>query len=293
MTNEIQKIENRPGFQAVAVLDRHSENLTPQQLQAIPMIAYGTSISRVSDYLKVPYQTVLQWSRTDYKFRMALEEFRQYVGDYHNAMLNQTAVYAWDRVFEFLTQTFDEDDKDNRNLQAQMARFVIGELGLKNAGRPQNINLNVSTNAIEPDSIDVVARRIVQLRTNSDEIDAEYKIAAPTIDKNTEMNSIATSVLVDAKDGITENEFSLSDEEPQYVMHPNAKHGELRYDRERKKWLCHICGAWSHDLVVHIRIEHNLSPARYKKMYGLPSDIKFYHQEIEQMIPEEVENLLR
>lgn len=242
------------------IIDQYANHLTDEQLRVAPLLAFGMTARKASEQLKIPYPDILLWSRTSPHMRSLINELRSYSNRYHKNMLNQAAVMAWDRVFEFLGQEYDEMDKDNRNIQARLAQFIISELGLKES--KTTVEHIVPNLKVEDSSLDILARKVANLQR--EEIDAEYSVGGATdVTANLQQPNLLTS--------------EVQNSAAQYPIAKNTKYGSLSFDG--LLIICHKCGEATDDLITHIRSQHNLSPANYRTMYQLPADTKLYFQE--------------
>lgn len=247
--------------QAANVIDKFSDLLDEDQLRALPLVGYGMSYDRVAKQLGLGKQTVLQWYRADPNFRNAVIEFKSNAQGYHRSMLNQSMVIAWDRIFEYVSTEYDTDDKDNRTLQVQIIKSLLSELGMKQSPVVINNNVGGGQQNVTEESIDIIARRLHEIQTGT--IDAEYQILETDEDDSAEMK---------------------------YLMHKDAQVGIIN-TRDDGRMQCHICGDWSLDLTVHIRTEHNMSPARYRNIYQL-GDQKFYFETPQEVADSVVQELV-
>lgn len=247
--------------QAANVIDKYSDLLDEDQLRALPLVGYGASYDKVAKQLGLGKQTVLQWYRADPNFRNAVIEFKSNAQGYHRSMLNQSMVLAWDRIFEYVSTEYDTADKDNRTLQVQIIKSLLAELGMKQAPVVIQNNINGGQQNVTEESIDIIARRLHEIQTNT--VDAEYKLLETIEDDSTEMK---------------------------YIMHKDSQVGVIN-KRDDGRLQCHICGDWSLDLTVHIRAEHNMSPARYRNIYQL-GDQKFYFETPQEVTDSVVQELV-
>lgn len=246
----------------------YAESLSEQQIRAIQLIAFGMHPGKVAKSIGVSDVTVRQWMRTDPAFRKALVDFTDNQRHYHQSMLNQAAVRAWDRLFEYLDTDYPEEDRIGRTNQAQAAKFVISELNL---GKQEEEKEDSTPQLhITEDSADIIARKVHELQGGNRPVETEYTISdsIPQDDPRLVYNKM------DSSDPDLQTEVKAASNEAQYPKHPNTEYGEISYNDDQTKARCHICGEWEIDLVIHIRNEHKLSPARYRHMYKIPNDIR-------------------
>ena len=278
MDTNIVKVEDSAN--AMDIISKYADVLDPQQLDAVPLLAYDMPYSKVAKYLGLQPQKVQMWIKTDPNFRAAIDEFKDFKRSYHGMMLDQLGTMAMDRIFEYLSTNYGQDDKMIR-IQADVAKFVLSQIA------PKSSSVNVNVNNVRPqlhvteDSAAIIARKVKELQDgDGDIIDSEYRIAIDNLPVDQDQYSgmeVARAVdEFNGEDFDAEIKEAKSNKSQQYVMHPDATYGELDYDESTHKWLCHICGKRTLDLVTHVRTEHKLSPARYRTMYGLSDDAKFY-----------------
>lgn len=269
---------------AVELINSYSDKLQEEQLEALPLIAYGMSISKVAKHTGLQEAKIRRWANTDPIFRQAVMDLRAVKNDYHRMMLDQASIMAWDEIFDILAS--GEDEK----VRADMAKFIVGQLSLKTDKREIQHKVEPQLNVTE-DSADLIARKLKELQDGKDTIDAEYRIASSEEVVDAEVG-MATAKAVDEYQGEDfdgEFEAMKSKQNSNYVMHPECTYGKLDYNEKNRKFRCHMCGAWTKDLVVHIRTEHKLSPSRYRTMYGLSDDVKFYVEVPEEATEEDIQ----
>src|SRR5690606_2274714 len=98
--------------------EKYSEILSEDQIRVIPLLAFGMTPAKAARSANISDVTVRQWLRTDAAFRSALTDFIDRSRYYHAAMLNQAAVKAWERIFEYLDTDYPEEDRIGRTNQA-------------------------------------------------------------------------------------------------------------------------------------------------------------------------------
>lgn len=253
-------------------LEKYIDELSEQQIRAIPLLAFGMKPSKVAKTINVSDTTIRQWMRTDQNFRQAMSEFIDNSRYYHVSMLNQAAVRAWDRMFEYLDTDYPEEDRVGRTNQASAAKFVLSELGIMRQ-EPEREEADPQLNITE-DSADIIARKVFELQNkdNPSGVETEYTVV-DSLDDNDPR--ISYNNMNKARDvGNVGDEFGLADKKPEFPKHPGTEYGEITYNDDESRARCHICGNWEIDLVMHIRNEHKLSPARYRRMYMIPESIK-------------------
>ena len=282
MANDIEL--SRAVLSATEITNSYSDKLNKDQLEILPLVAYGMSISKIAKTIGLPEAKIRRWVNNDPIFRQAVMDFSQVKEDYNKMMLDQASVFAWSTVFEVLGDIADP------KIRADMAKFIITQLSLKTEKKEIKHQVEPQLNVTE-NSAGLIAEKLKQLQDGADIIDSEYRITVEeeTGDKSVGMNTAkgVTEFYGDSFDA--EFEEIGNENKSQYIMHPECTHGELSYNEHTKKFRCHMCGQWTKDLVVHIRTEHKLSPARYRNMYGLADDTKFYVEEPEEATQEDVE----
>lgn len=249
-------------------IENYSDKLNEKQLRALPLLGYGMSTHKVAEYLSLPHNTVLAWLRGDAIFREAVSVFRQQSKEFHQAKLQQIATLAWERVENLLLKEFEDGDKENRKLQMEAIKHVTGLLDLKT----EKIQIeHKQADNLEPSSIDILAKRLKEKEEN-EIIDTPYRISVTDIDEpENSYTSMDTAEKIRIKYGLPKEEDVM---EPKYIIYPEARYGVMTQN-ERGKFMCHICGEFPYDFVVHIRSKHNLSPSTYKKMYSIPMETEF------------------
>lgn len=254
------------------ILEQHSNNLSEDQIRCLPLLAFGMSAAKAAKTLNLSDTTIRQWMRSDPAFRTALSDFTSHIKYYHMAMLNQAAVLAWDRVFEFLETNYPEEDKIGRSNQAQTAKFVISELGIMKQ-EPEKEEVKPQLHVSE-DSADIIARKVHELQNKDTKpVEAEYQVQETISDDDPRIvyNSMEQAKKVDVEFG---KELELADSGPLHPKFPGTQYGEITYNEDKTKARCHVCGSWVVDLVVHARNAHKLSAPRYREMYRIPPDMK-------------------
>lgn len=279
------------------VIDKYSDILDAEQIQALPLLGYGTSVPKVAQYLGIPQQRVRMWINTDPNFRAAINEFKEFKNTYHQSMLDQLGALAWDKIFEYLSMTIDAADDKMARVQSDLAKFIVSQLSLKTQKAEITHEIHPQLHVTD-DSASLIAKKLRELQDDggADIIDSEYRIALDDLpDTQDELSGMNVANAIDKFDGNNpdeEIEEAKGLTTNNYVMHPSSSFGKLEYDESKQKWRCHVCGKWTRDLVTHIRTEHKLSPARYRKMYGLSPDTKFYIERPNPVVESEEEEEL-
>lgn len=264
------------------IIQKYADKLEPEQLEVLPLLGGGMSPSAVSKATKIQQSRITKWLSTDPVFTSALSEFRGHIEDYHRAMLDQVGALAWTRAIEYLSEPATYDDLSKAKVQSSIVKFIISQLGLRIQRHKieASYDINATQLHMTNDSAAIIAQKLKELQDSGDIVDSEYRIVMENLPSSQDRLSgmgVARSLdELDDKDFDAELNELKSSQPQQYVMHPECKFGALDYDEQKKKFRCHICGDWSRDLVVHIRTKHKLSPARYRNMYGLSKDVKFY-----------------
>lgn len=258
------------------MIQKYSDELSEDQLRALPMLAFGMTASRVAKLVNVSPTTIRNWKATDQTFRRALQEFAGKANIYHLAMLNQAASIAWDRVFEILQDEYDVEDKVGRNNQANMAKFIIGELDVMNSqDEPEESETELELHVSEK-SVDLIAKRVQELNDGKDdtEIETEYEVEQEQDDDPRTMhNSMSAAEALDGENFDAEIKEINNPEATIYPKHPLTEYGKIDTKEDGHYFRCHMCGNWYVDLVVHMRTGHNMSPVRYRKIFKIPDNI--------------------
>jgi len=258
------------------LMDKYSEELTEDQVRVLPLMCFGMSTNKISKITGIAQATLRQWAKTDMTFRSAIREFRQYSDLYHVMMLNQAATMAWDRVFEYLESDYNLDDKINRSNQARIAQFILGELKLgtrlyQKEEQEEKPHLNVSE-----ESADIIARKVHELQKEEGRTveSKNYTIEdAASMNANDPRLQYSNKEYVNKIAGPDRPEIDLSEESYGFAAkHPLTEYGLINFDAKNKT-RCHVCGEKVSDLVLHIRSQHELSPKRYRTMFGIAKEI--------------------
>lgn len=266
------------------VMETYSATLDAEQLEVLPLVAYGMTPGNISKRTGISEAVIRKWIQTNPAFRQAVIDFRKVKDEYHKTMLEQASVFAWSTVFEVLSGIGDE------KVKADIAKFVISQLSLKTNKQQIEHKIEPQLHVTE-DSAGLIARKLQELQTNTDMIDSEYRLMSDSelVDESAGMEIAKVLDAYQGEDFDAEFKELENPDSPKYIMHPNCRYGELDINEQTKKFRCHMCGAWTRDLVVHIRTEHKLSPARYRKMYGLSDEVKMYLSEPSEATGDEIE----
>lgn len=275
MDNELELVSQ----ELTSITEKYADKLDDEQLEIIPLLASGMSVRRAADYSKIQQSRIRKWIENDRVFNQALQEFKARKDEYHRQMLDQAGTLAWSRIMEYLGEEVPFGDSDRLKIQASIAKFIVSELSLKTQKSEIIHEVKPSLHVTE-DSAGIIARKLKELQDGGDVIDSEYRIALENIpaeqDKYSGMDVAKSVDSFDGKDFDEEIKEIQSDASGNYVTHPECDYGVLEYDESKHKFRCHVCGKYTKDLVVHIRTEHKISPGRYRNMYGLDKDTKFF-----------------
>lgn len=232
-------------------LREYESLLTVDQMLALPYLAFGGTVASTSSSTGITPVVIKNWISKDIKFRTALSELSHSVEEWQEAKLRELSIKAFKKAEELLSEDLDVSEGSTSLLREQMsmAKFIIEQQGLKRNKSEVKHEVAVETSMnLEADSVDLVARRLEEIQRKRKAEEAENTVEA---------------------------EYKLIDMDISMAIHPDATMGVLEYDEEEKKFKCHICAKWTHNLSDHIRDIHGVGSREYRRFFGLDKDEKF------------------
>lgn len=247
--NELQKVQDSKFDIFLLIPQKHQ--LDDQQATALPLAAFGFSDKEIASQTGISEQLISSWLQSDAKFLAALSEYKVNIMNYHQFRLNQAGAMAWNKVFEILGEEAVDalGSKEKRllqSMQADIAKFVIGQLKIIKDERDVNVNVG-NTMRVTEDSAGIIAERLMQLQKEEKYpvVDASYR----QIDANTDIDREKIDI----------------EEAPPLI--PGMDYGVVEKEGELTR--CHVCGEYFLNLPVHVSDTHEIDYFAYKKLYRI------------------------
>lgn len=221
------------------VLTEYGDRLTEQQIKALPLLAYGAQPKDIAKHIGATPDEIRQWLSTNMDLRAAVARAKTSMRDFHKQMLDQAGAYTWSIIFEKLTEQDVEVGGVLDEQRLKIAIEIMRQLSPGKSERSGGTNINVPILHIGGDSADLIAQRLHEIST-PDVTSAEYHV--------------------------------VQDDFIGIACAPGTYFGEMSMSGSGL-YLCHICGQETHDIIIHARNDHQISPARYRKLFKIPNSV--------------------
>lgn len=215
-----------------------SEKYNEKFVEAARLLAMGFTVNETSKTTGIEKANILT-ALADDEFSHLIRANKEFVAFDFSARLSAAAKRAIDIIIDTMAEDLSKtENRKNLLLAAKMA--LDAYIKLSGESNVQTHAVLVSQINPEPNTIDIIAKRIKQLSSPQEEV-------------------------VDV-----ESVYDIEGVVPSHVCHPETHKGVLNISDNGMKQ-CHICGKWIFDLAAHALQNHSIEKEEYESIFHLDS----------------------